>query len=359
MKVSTICKSPLSYSSFRSNFSNKEIAKTYLSELKKIDSQKVFPKIKLHEVARDAIQSSEDINQKDMIMTLKKSFSKVETVEIGTIFGSKELKVGSLQWRLKDSEKSFKELCDQCLNKPTISMILAPGTHPSILDKAIELTEYAIKTKTKNEWAVLVSACEDYAQKNTNRTIKQLLDVSLNQIKVLKAFSWPKIKVYISKINQVEKTKELIEQIAKSHPDILFSLGDTSGKLTPMELNQILESPFLNSKNTSLHLHNGPHKWTNISVFLDQKFYQFDINLVACGGLNPLSGEHKKEGQNLSIIDLITYCHVHKVQLHPTTTNEDYLTECLDAWEAVTSKKFRLEHPQEISSKMIENKVTI
>lgn len=282
-----------------------------------------------------------------------------ETIEIGTIFPEKTYKEDSLQWRLRHTTSLFKELCLKEGNKPVLAMILAPGTHPSILDQARNLSEFAQETSTHLEWAVLTSACDEYARKNTNKSAEKLLEVSMDQIKQL-AHLDVQFKIYISKISNVNETKDLVDNIAKQltklgidQQRVLFSLGDTTGDLTAEQLKLILTADKLTPDNTILHLHNGANKWGAISTFLAHGFDQFDINQVACGGINPLSGEHKKDGQNLAMIDLITAYEMWGQQVNPSISNTELLAHCLDDWQTITGTDLKLPHPTLISSEII------
>ena len=82
-------------------------------------------------------------------------------------------------------------------------------------------------------------------------------------------------------------------------------------------------------------------------------FDQFDINQVACGGINPLSEEHKKDGQNLAMLDLITAYEMWGQQVNPFISNTELLTNCLADWKAITGTDLNLPHPTLISSEII------
>ena len=82
-------------------------------------------------------------------------------------------------------------------------------------------------------------------------------------------------KVYISKVSNVNETKDLVDNIVKQvtklgidRKRIVFSLGDTTGDLTAEQLKLILTADKLTPDNTILHLHNGANKWEAISTFL-------------------------------------------------------------------------------------------
>tara|TARA_A100001015_G_scaffold191555_1_gene213394 strand:+ start:228 stop:1382 length:1155 start_codon:yes stop_codon:yes gene_type:complete len=351
-------KRPFFSFSFDKVSNNKQIAQTYLQGLMKVVHPRQLPQLRLHEVARDAVQSAPHIKQKETIRCLIDNQG-FKTIEIGTIFPDKTYKEDSLQWRLRHTTSLFKELCLKEGNKPVLAMILAPGTHPSILDQARNLSEIAQETSTRLEWAVLTSACDEYAHKNTNKSADKLLEVSMDQIKQL-AHLDVQFKVYISKVSNVYETKDLVDNIVEQgsklgiHRErIIFSLGDTTGDLTAEQLKLILTADNLTPDNTILHLHNGANKWGAISTFFTHGFDQFDINQVACGGINPLSGEHKKDGQNLAMLDLITAYEMWGQQVNPFISNTELLTNCLADWEAITGTDLILPHPTLISSIII------
>ena len=270
--------------------------------------------IRFSEMSRDALQSSKDsdINQASFLSAIVRFGLDIPArTEIGTIFNhSKQttMKNPVLKQMYKTFESTEDILKIICKNVQDLNllMILPPGTDPILTTRAKEFIHIANSQGSKLDLGLLVSACNEYSIQNTGKPTDRILEILKIQLRDF--LKLPPIRIYVSQIHNVEKTHAIIESLFKikelKDQNVTISLGDTYGRLTPKQLSDILNNPFLTPENTILHLHNGDHTLENLVEYFQEEFYQVDANIIPLGSANPLGGISDKKGQNVSLIQI-------------------------------------------------------